>query len=128
MQIQCIKKKINLELLAKFTETFFKEKGFKTKLEQTKKSFTISCITHHEGKPRIMTVKIMGKPDDFIIELTNPTPRNLQLLQSVLTLFGWGFLILNELKSQEFYKKIEEEFLTFIDKTIENLANSATIN
>jgi hypothetical protein len=128
MQIQYIKKRINLELLAKSTETFFQKKGFKTKLEQTENKFTISCITRHEGKNKIVTVKIRGKPDDFIIELENPTQRNLKLLHGPLTLFGGGFLLLNQLKSQEFYKKIEEEFLTFTDKVIEKLANSATTN
>jgi hypothetical protein len=128
MQIQYIKKKINLELLAKSTETFFKEKGFKTNLEQSENNFTISCITCHDEKNKIVTVKITGKPDNFTIELANPTQRKLQLLHSALTLFGGGFLVLNELKSQEFYQKIEEEFLKFIDKSIEKLANSAATN
>jgi len=116
-----LSKNISLELLARKVENFFEEKGFKARIEKkSPNEYVTFIIIPHEKRRKIVTAKIYGKPDDFFIELPakNHSFKNLGPLMSM---FGGGFLVLKEMKDEEVFGNLENEFWTYMEKSVESL-------
>lgn len=123
MKNQWIGKNVNLELLANLIKGFFESKGFSAKIERSNNEFIVLGLVSHNDKKRRVTVKIFGSPNDFFVELLETRDARFQsLFGPVVTLFGGGAIILKDLKSREFYEKVEDEILAFVEETIANLS------
>jgi hypothetical protein len=123
MKVQWLKKNVNLQLLSKFIESFFIGRGFKTTTVQ--KSANLSIYASLPAKSLNFEVKIAGCPDDFTIELDPKGYKENFIKIGLMTLpIGGGNLILRELKFKERFRKLEDDFWRYVEKTVCNLTNS----
>ncbi|MEM2146419.1 MAG: hypothetical protein QW279_13740, partial [Candidatus Jordarchaeaceae archaeon] len=80
----------------------------------------------YESPPGRVSVKILGKPNDFSVEISacNEMPNALSLFP-LLEKLGLGFLILKKVRSEELLNKLESEFWVFLNNIIEKLSGSS---
>jgi len=126
MQTQWIGKNVDPKLLCQHAEDFFRERDFAVRLDEYKEQTIISAVSRNETKLRIV-VKIEGEPQRFIVgfESVDEMTRSMQMLSSLVTLFGLGVLVQRKMKSLDAYRKLEDEFFTFMEETINSLVGSA---
>lgn len=125
-----VKKNVDLCLLSEHVTYFLKSKGFTTKEDKSGKKWIIIGKLHHGSIGRdlrsAIEVRISGNSNDFKVEyLPSGQSRPSILLDSILTLFGGGSLVVRRLKYQEAIQKLEREFWGFIENTIMHLVDSA---
>jgi len=127
MQKQWIEKSVDLALLSRHIEDFFKVRGFKTKRDELAGEHKILVIpTRTQGIRENVHVKILGNPNDFVIELTaGERARSAIWLGYTTTMIGGGSLLLRGLKSREALEKLEKEFWAHSENAVARLANSA---
>jgi len=125
MQTQWIGKNADLDLLSKRIEGFFEDKGFKMKLEQSGDTYTLLGVLRRDDERESITVRVKGNSKDFLVEFLGKIGRFSILLSSFVSILGGGALILGKLKSQDFYEKLERDFWSFAEETVEQLTGSA---
>ncbi len=125
MQIQWIGKNVDPKLLWQYAEDFFKERGFFVQLNEHKDQAIISAASQNETRLKIV-VKIEGRPQSFIVgfEAVDGITRSMQMLSSLVTMFGLGFLIQKKLTASDAYKKLEGEFFALMEEIINSLVGS----
>jgi len=126
MEKRWINKNIDLNLLCDKLRGFLRKKGFKTSKSQVKSGFDVAGVFPRELYSYEILLQIRGNPDSFVLKLALKDQASLfQKLSSLSALFGGGALVLKSLKSQELFDKLEEEFWTFAEETIEKMAKDA---
>lgn len=120
MQERWVGKNVDLSLLRERVENFFKDKGFRTTKDWSASEYTISAKPQQGvGIIGRVTVRILGDPNDFLIEFsTSKHSRSAVRLGFMTTIFGGGSLILRGLKSQEELEKLEKDFWAHVEEAI----------
>ena len=120
LQTRWLNKNVDLEGLSKRIEEFYKSKGFEVLVEGSKDAFRVVGVLRVGDKLRSSYVGINGNPNDFTVEFSGgQMGRFSQFLSPLITMFGGGVLILERLRSQEFYEKLETEFWAFVEHVVD---------
>lgn len=127
MQKQWIGKNVNLKLLSECVESFFKNKGFKTKKDASDGKYTILWTSQRVRSMRgAMMASVFGNSNDFIVEIVASERTRGSIRLGLLTsAFGGGYLALKGLKAKEALEKLEKEFWIHIEEKVANLTGSA---
>lgn len=127
MQRRWVGKNIDLNQLSKWTEDFFKDKGFVTKQYELKGEHTILWAPLSvKNMDKAMKVKILGDPNDFAVELiASETTRRSIWLGMLTKPFGGGYLLLKGLRLKEALQAIERDFWVFLEDKVASVAGSA---
>lgn len=127
MRNHWIGKNVNLKMLSSHVEVFFKDRGFLTKTEELLEGYRILAEPSNPGVPyKSIDVEIIGKLNDLVIEFRVGKRSRLSTpIRSLVTLFGGGGFILQELKSQEALEKLEKEFWTFVGELVAGLGKTS---
>ena len=120
-------KNVDLALLSKRVEVFFRDKGFNTRINESTGEYRISVMSQYiNGVREDVDVKISGNPDDFVIDLlVGERARSSIRFGFITGMFGGGSLLLRGLKSNEALEKLEEEFWMYVEESVGYLTNSA---
>jgi len=126
MQERWVGKNVDLPLLSERVENFFRDKGFRVTKDGSAPKYTISAKPQQGvGIIGQVTVKILGDPNDFLIEFsTSGHSRSAVKLGFITSIFGGGSLVLRGLKSQEALEKLEKDFWVHVEETIVHSTNS----
>jgi len=123
LQTRWLNKNVDLEGLSRRIEGFYKARGFDTLVEGSKDASRVAGVLRVGDRLRSSYVSINGNPDDFTVEFSgSQTGRFSQFLTPLITMFGGGVLILERLRSQEFYEKLETEFWAFLEHAVDQSA------
>lgn len=126
---QWVGKNVDLVLLDECIGNFFKQKGFKVRRDRSAREYTILAVPlpQRSSDLRIpITVKILGRSNDFVIELIAREKEDSSIrLGFLTTLIGGGGLLLRGLKSREALERLEKEFWVFAEDIVARLAGSA---
>ena len=113
-------KGVNLDLLTENIETFFKDKGFKTRKDSLPTGTKILIAPKHLRDTNAnIKITVLGNPQDFTVELLmNEPSRFATMLGLTTTLFGGGIFVLRGLKLQEALEKLEKKFWVYLEEKI----------
>jgi len=127
MENHYIGRNINLSLLSKWIEHFFKKKNFRTITEkETKRIKIIARPTYIHEIIEEITVSISGDPNNFTLKFVTGNRSNFFVkFGRLTTLFGGGIMFLRGVKSQEVEEKLERNFWVYVEEKIDFLTNSA---
>jgi hypothetical protein len=127
MQKQWVGKNVDLKLLSECIEDFFKDKGFRTRIDESAGKYTISWAPQRVRNMRgAMSASVLGNSNDFIVEIVASERTRGSIRLGMLTAaFGGGYLALRGLKAKEILEKIEKEFWIYIEEKVANLTGSA---
>jgi hypothetical protein len=118
-------KNVDLKLLSEYAGNFFKDKGFKIKIDGSDSEYKIilgfqHALERHEN----VDIRILGNPNDFVVEFyADRRARSVILLGYVTQLIGGGSLLLRGLKSLEELRKLEKQFWVHIENCVERLTD-----
>ncbi|MEM3459530.1 MAG: hypothetical protein QXN36_01880 [Candidatus Bathyarchaeia archaeon] len=128
MQKSWTDRNVNLELLVDQIGEFFKEKDFNAVKGTTDKGYQIFADDSKYYKiDGYVSVSIEGKPEKFSItfELCKEEhKRKLPASIMLVTMFGGGYFLRKQLKSDEEWLKLKRDFWIYVDKTVSNLTNT----
>jgi hypothetical protein len=120
-----LNKKVDLKTLSERIGNFYKGKGFEVLVEGSQGAFKVVGVLRVGDKPRSSYVSINGNPNDFTVEFFGgQMGRFSQFLSPLITMFGGGVLVLDRLRSQEFYERLETEFWVFMERAVDQTAAS----
>jgi hypothetical protein len=127
MQRQWVGKNVDLKLLSECIEDFFKDKGFRTRIDESAGEYTILWTSQRVRNMRdAMTASVLGNSNDFVVEIVASERTRGSIRLGMLTAsFGGGYLALRGLKAKEVLEKIEKEFWIYIEEKVANLTGSA---
>jgi len=119
-QKRWIGKGANLDLLTENIESFFNSKGFKTRKDALPRGYKISIVPQHVRIVKTdIKVTILGRPHDFMVELSVDEPSRFSTMLGLSTiLFGGGIFVLRGLKLQEALERLEKEFWVHLEEAI----------
>lgn len=122
MKNRWLGKNVDPLMLQGCIEDFFQRRGFVTKTEsEASGGYTVIAHGHNStNTPRRIFVKVSGGRGDFEIDLGSEYGRS-GVLDPLLTLIGFGGLVLRKLKDKEFLEKLEEDFWSYIEEAISTL-------
>lgn len=130
MQRNWTEKNVDLALLATYIDNFFKEKGFETIREEV----STGCQILAEDSPNFkiqgyVNVTIEGKPQDFDVKLDHCGKKKHSSFSSLLLrMMGGGYLVLQEMKSEEAWTELEKQFWRHVENLVLRLSNSAELS
>jgi hypothetical protein len=113
----------NINKLAKQAEDYFKTKNFLTKTEKTNSTVKISAMPNKntEIKERI-DIEIQKTEKGIAINFNTAEKKQKRIkIEMLLTFITGGALLLNEIKSKEKLDALQQDFWTYIQKTISDL-------
>lgn len=132
MQKNWTNKNVDLNLLTNQLGEFFKEKDFNAVKGRNQKGYQIFADDSRYYKvDGYVSVSIEGKPEDFTItfELCKEEKKRKNLLpHSIMltTMFGGGYFLRKQLKSDEEWLKLKRDFWSYVERIVLNLTNTAT--
>jgi hypothetical protein len=117
---------IDLSLVANVIREFFETEGFKTRIDESGKEYTVLAVKRVNDESKSLSVKIRGRQDDFIVEFSTASlAHSLAMLGPLVTLSGFGVILQREMKRSDFFRKTEENFWTCIDDAISKFKTSS---
>jgi hypothetical protein len=127
MRKNWVGKNVDLASLNDQIESFFRDKGLKTRKDQSEDSYTVLWSPPVDVRAgRTFKIITQGTSDDFWIDFPDDEPARRSILSGfATTLFGGGTLILRGLRLREFLEKTEREFWPFVEDSVSKLADSA---
>ena len=127
MQRRWTGKNVNLDLLSDSVEDFFKSRSFVTKRTESAEERVILWQSKRAAKAeKPISAKIMGKPDDFTVELKASELADRSVRFGMLTkTIGGGYFLLKSLKLREALEKLEKEFWIHVEEKVAQLTGSA---
>jgi hypothetical protein len=115
-----VNKNVDLEGLTKQVEDFYKGKGFEVVVERSKDAFKVVAALRVGERVRSSYVSITGNPNDFTVEFVgSQIGRFSQFLMPLITMVGGGVLVLDRLRNQEFFEKLEAEFWVSVEHAVD---------
>lgn len=123
---------IDLDLLGQSVRQFFEERHFVVRLDKLKDGLYVYGLQldrdeRDEAGP--VLIKILGHSDDFTVEfIPGESFRGLKILGPLFSLFGGGNLWLREMKLQQFFEELEEQFWIAVDEAIAYLRGKPSTN
>jgi len=131
MQRSWTNKNVNLETLIDTIGEFFKAKDFEAVKMQTEDRYKILAwdSTYYKFTGTV-TLTLEGKPDNFIISLELSREKKRSLPSSIIltTMFGGGYFLMKQLKSDEEWIRFKRDLWAYIDAAIMNLTNTANVD
>jgi hypothetical protein len=128
VQKRWMDKNINLEMLIDAICGFFKDRNFEVTKFSTESGYKILAkdSTHYEFAWTI-TLTLEGEPGNFTInlELSDGKKRPFPSSIAFTTMFGGGYFLVKQLKSDERWIEIRRDLWAYIDATITNLTCTA---
>jgi hypothetical protein len=121
-------KHVDLEKLIDTIGEFFKAKDFEALKTQTENGYQIlagdSAYYKFTG---VVTLTLEGKPDNFSInvELAHGKKRSLPGSIMLITMFGGGYFLTKQLKSDEEWIRFESDLWAYVNTAIANLTGTA---
>jgi hypothetical protein len=89
-------------------------------VEKSQDKYNVVGVSRIDGKMRSSYVTISQEADGFVVEFIGEKGgRFLPWLDSLATMFGGGVLVLERLKSREFYEALETEFWAFMEDAVD---------
>lgn len=127
MRKQWVEKNVDLALLTRCAEDFFKGKGLKTKIDKSAGEYKILLASKRAPNTREnVDIRIWGDSNDFAIEFSaDKRARSAILFGYTTSMIGGGNLLLRGLRSLEALEKLEKEFWGHVEHCIERLTNLA---
>lgn len=125
MIFRWIGKHVDLELLAKRIEEFLVNKEFKTSKETSNSQISFLATKKYENLTLTILVAIKGKPDDLLVDIAPIVSESTRFLTQFLTIFGLGAFALKRIRLREIYDRFEEDFLSYLERSINDLVGSA---
>lgn len=128
MQTRWEGRNVNLELLAERIGEFFRERRFEAIRGKASTGFEILAENSHLFEMQgYVDVIIQGKPDDFAVtfELCGKKKRPFDSSPFLWRMFGGGYFILKDLKSEEAWLKLQQEFKPYLENAVLQLVNTA---
>jgi hypothetical protein len=120
LQTRWVGKDVNLEEISEHVFKFLKGKGFESVLENAGNTRKITGFLRVGEKKFSVSINIFGSPDDVTVDFSSEKESRLSVLAGPLvTMFGGGVFVLDRLKRQDFYEKLEVEFWLFLEEFIE---------
>jgi len=120
-------KNVDLASLNNQIESFFRERGLKTKKEQSEGTYSVLWsppVAVQAG--RVFKIEMQGTSEDFWIDFPDDEPARRSILSGfATTLFGGGTLILRGLRLREFLEKTEREFWPYVEDSVSKLTDSS---
>lgn len=120
-------KNVDLDLLTVRIGDFFKERDFEAIGEKTPTNYQI--LAGNSPVFRLLgsvSVTIEGKPENFVIKLEFCEKRKrYEKYAFLLNMFGGGYAVLQEAKSDETWIKLEKEFWQYAENLVLHLTNTA---
>ena len=118
---------VDLSLLSRWIERFFKKREFRVTKEIEEETFRIVARpTYVHEIVDTITVSVSGNPNDFVVKLYIGTRSEvLMKIGQLASLFGLGVLFLRGVKSDEAGETLQREFWVFVEEKIDFLTNSA---
>lgn len=127
MKVQWSGKHVELKHLCKHIENFFETKKFQILTEESSSKTSILATKKHNNTPLTIVVTVKGQPNDFVVDIEcKSISGSLQIYGQFLTTMGLGPLLFKKMKLLELYKEVEKDFLVYLDKTVSDLACSAS--
>lgn len=126
MEKRYVGRNVDLYLLSRWIEHFFKKKNFRTVKERDKKGYrVVAGPTHvHEVVDKII-ISISGDPSDFTLRFSAGARSNFFTRFGFLTaLLGGGIWFLRGMRSQEAEEKLERTFWIYVEEKVNFLVNS----
>lgn len=124
-----IGKNIDLALLTRRIEDFFKRNDFETKRDESKESYKILAMPRHAHIYENAEVKISGDPNDFVIEFSaGKKARSSMMLGLLTSIIGGGSIFLKNIKTLETLEKLEKEFWICVEDLVTQLVDSTEAN
>jgi hypothetical protein len=120
---------INLSDLVKKIVQFFESKEFDsiTAFETEDGYEVIAGDSKHYKMENGVSVTIHGKPDDFTVGLNSHKEEKRSTLPLMLTsMFGGGYFLLKNFRSEEAMQKLERDFRQKIDNMIAQTQGSTS--
>lgn len=118
---------VDLSLLSRWIERFFRKREFRVTKEIEEETFRIVARpTYVHEIVDAITVSVSGNPNDFVVKLYIGTRSEvLMKIGQLASLFGLGVLFLRGVKSDEAGETLQREFWVFLEEKIDFLTNSA---
>ena len=118
---------VDLSLLSRWIERFFRKKEFRVSKETEEETFRIVARpTYVHEIVDTITVSVSGNSNDFVVKLYIGTRSEvLMKIGQLASLFGLGVLFLRGVKSDEAGETLQREFWVFVEEKIDFLTNSA---
>jgi hypothetical protein len=118
---------VDLSLLSRWIERFFRKKEFRVSKETEEETFRIVARpTYVHEIVDTITVAVSGNSNDFAVKLYIGTRSEvLMKIGQLASLFGLGVLFLRGVKSDEAGETLQRQFWVFIEEKIDFLTNSA---
>ena len=118
---------VDLSLLSRWVERFFRKKEFRVTKETEEETFRIVARpTYVHEIVDTITVSVSGNSNDFVVKLYIGTRSEvLMKIGQLASLFGLGVLFLRGVKSDEAGETLQREFWVFVEEKIDFLTNSA---
>ena len=127
MRKNWVGKSVDLAFLNNQIESFFRDRGLKTRKEQSGDKYSVLWsppVAVQAG--RAFKIEMQGTSDDFWIDFPDDEPARRSILSGfATTLFGGGTLILRGLRLREFLEKTEREFWPYVEDSVSKLTDSA---
>lgn len=121
-------KNVDLDLLVFKIGDFFKENNFEVIGEKTPTSYQISA--RNSPSFRLLgsvNVTVEENSADFVIklELCEKRKRFARYSALLLNMFGGGYIVLQEVESDEAWRRLKKEFWQYIENVVLYLTNTA---
>jgi hypothetical protein len=118
---------VDLSLLSRWIERFFRKKEFRVSKETEEETFRIVARpTYVHEIVDTITVAVSGNSNDFAVKLYIGTRSEvLMKIGQLASLFGLGVLFLRGVKSDEAGETLQRQFWVFMEEKIDFLTNSA---
>ncbi len=123
MKYKWRKENANLDYIVERIEFFMKCNGFEITKIKCNDCYTIlGVLRTFQGEPKTITIFLRKTKEGFEIEM-KPGRFVHQLLKFsfLISLFGFGGLLLNKYRSFELYQKIEEKFWVFLQDELSKM-------
>jgi len=122
MEYRWVGKRIDFVLLGEYIQTFFRNRGFAVTKEEIPGGFNVfvgRSGESGEGKSFMSFVKVVGQPQDFVVEFgVEDASRASGIFDSLAALIGGGRLVLRRLKSEDKLKELERDFWTYLGEKL----------
>ncbi|UCE28903.1 MAG: hypothetical protein JSV85_06485 [Candidatus Bathyarchaeota archaeon] len=129
MRSQWIAKNVDLRILTERIKQFFPETDFETAVEGIQQGYLIRAASKIPNLRLKTTVRIQGRPNDFMVEFLAGGKRGYLSLSMIVgyltTMFGGGYLISKEAQKQENLDMLENDFWKHVDLQVADLVDSS---
>lgn len=121
MEGHFIGRNVNLEELADALAKYLEGEGFSVTVNKGDEVVSLIVRGKNEGKVRQIAIKLIGKPENFIVRFICPKKLYPIFYSSTFwQFFGAGFILREIYREIDFYHSVENKFWRKIEEMINN--------